>query len=153
MYLPHLRCTLTGFERNREIKILSKQINQKRLYSTKEAPTHNNLSVENLLEVNKHTLLSEPWFVTGFADAEGCFTITIRKDPRNNTGWQLEACFIINLHKKEGRLLKLIQAYFGGIGRIGKERSNCSDFTVSSLKQLLTVIIPHFDKYPLITQS
>lgn len=29
-------------------------------------------------------------------------------------------------------LLKLIQAYFGGIGRIGKERNDCCDFTVSS---------------------
>lgn len=60
---------------------------------------------------------------------------------------------MINLHKKEEGLLKLIQAYFGGIGRIGKERNDCCDFTVSSLNQILTVIIPHFDRYPLITQK
>ena len=50
-------------------------------------------------------------------------------------------------------LLKVIQAYFGGIGRIGKERNDCCDFTVSSLNQILKWIIPHFDKYPLITQK
>ena len=29
--------------------------------------------------------------------------------------------------KKDEELLKLIQAYFGGIGRIGKERNGCCD--------------------------
>lgn len=50
-------------------------------------------------------------------------------------------------------LLKLIQIYFGGIGRIGKERNGCCDFTVSSLGQILDKIIPHFDKFPLKTQK
>jgi hypothetical protein len=50
-------------------------------------------------------------------------------------------------------LLKLIQSYFGGAGRIGKERGGCCDFTVSSLGQILAKIIPHFDKYPLKSQK
>ena len=41
----------------------------------------------------------------------------------------------------------------GGVGRIGKERNGCCDFTVGSLDEILTKIIPHFDKYPLITQK
>jgi hypothetical protein len=49
-------------------------------------------------------------------------------------------------------LLKLIQSYFG-VGRISNERNNCCDFTVSSLDQIITKIIPHFDKYPLKTQK
>jgi hypothetical protein len=49
--------------------------------------------------------------------------------------------------------LKLIQTYFGGLGRISKERDGCIDFTISSLNQILTQVIPHFDKYPLITQK
>jgi len=32
-------------------------------------------------------------------------------------------------------------------------RNDCCDFTVSSLHQIITVILPHFDKYPLITQK
>ena len=94
-----------------------------------------------------------PWFVTGFVDAEWCFTIIIRKDPKNRIGWRIEANFIINLHKRDKELLKLIQAYFGGIGRIGKERNNCCDLVVSSLDQILTEIIPYFDKYPLISKK
>jgi len=49
--------------------------------------------------------------------------------------------------------LKLIQVYFGGIGRISKERNNCCDYSTSSLDQILTKIIPHFDKYPLKTNK
>ena len=101
----------------------------------------------------KHTQLNEPWFITGFTDAEGCFLVIVRKAPKNNLGWQLEPAFIINLHKKDVELLKLIQSYFGGAGRIGKERNGCCDFTVSSLDQILAKVIPHFDKYPLKSQK
>jgi len=49
-------------------------------------------------------------------------------------------------------LLKEIQAYFGGIGIIAEGKKSCR-FYVSSLEQLTTIIIPHFIKYPLITQK
>lgn len=49
--------------------------------------------------------------------------------------------------------MKLIQVYFGGIGRISKERNNCCDYSTSSLNQIITKIIPHFEKYPLVTNK
>ncbi len=147
--LPCLRCILTGFERNYQVKNPSNLIIQRRPYSKgREAFEDNNPTVNN-----KHTQLIEPWFISGFADAEGCFAIIIRKAPKNNLGWQLEANFLINLHKKDVELLKLIQAYFGGAGRIGKERNGCCDFTIGSLGEILGKIVPHFDKYPLKTQK
>ena len=139
--LPHLRCTLTGFERNYQVKIHSNQIIQTKLYST----------VSNLDNaVSK--LPQEPWFISGFSDAEGCFLIRVRKSLKNKQGWQIEANFTINLHVRDLYLLKLIQAYFG-VGRIGKERNGCCDFTVGSLDQIITKVIPHFDKYPLKTNK
>ena len=143
-----LRYTLLDFERNSQIKIPSNQIQQRRLYSTVKID-----KAKIKKETNELTLLRIPWFVTGFSDAEGSFIIVIRKALRNSIGWQIEGNFTINIHKKDVELLKLIQAYFGGIGRIGKERNDCCDFTVSSLNQILNWIIPHFDKYPLITQK
>jgi hypothetical protein len=41
-------------------------------------------------------------------------------------------------------LLKLIQAYFGGIGRIGKERNDCCDFSVSSLNLNKYYVLPTY---------
>jgi hypothetical protein len=73
-----------------------------------------------------------PWFITGFADAEWCFTLIVRKTSTQTLGWKVEANFIINLHKRDVELLKYIQTYFGGVGRISKERNGCIDFTISS---------------------
>jgi hypothetical protein len=62
----HLRCTLSGFERNSQIKIPSNQIQQRRLYSSKKVDHANNISVNNhrkinnLPETNGLTLLSKP---------------------------------------------------------------------------------------------
>lgn len=142
--LSYLRCTLLGFERNRSVKIPSNQIMLRRL-----STNSNNINIKT----SSMNLLNIPWFVTGFTDAEGCFTIIMRKSPRSSTGWKIEANFIINLHKKDVELLKRIQEFFGGIGCISKERNGCRDFTVSSLDQIITGILPHFDKYPLITQK
>ena len=77
----------------------------------------------------------------------------MRKSPKSKLGWQFEANFSINLHTRDFDLLKLIQAYFGGAGRIGKERNGCRDFTIGSLDQIITKVIPHFDKYPLKTNK
>lgn len=65
--IDKLRCTLTGFERDYQIKIPSKQL-QKFSFSTL-----NNKSIYNNLNL---------WFITGFTDAEGCFQISIRKDKK-----------------------------------------------------------------------
>jgi hypothetical protein len=58
-----LRCTLTGFERNYPVKIPSKQLN-KLFFST--------------ISGNKNIL--NPYFVSGFADAESTFCTTIYKN-------------------------------------------------------------------------
>jgi len=137
--LPHLRSTLLGFGRSYKVKIPSNQIIQRQLYST----------ASNL---DNSKLPLDPWFISGFSDAEGCFLVLIRKSSKNLLGWQLEVNFTINLHARDLDLLKLIKAYFG-VGRIGKERNGCCDFTIGSLDQILTKVIPHFEKYPLKTNK
>ena len=78
--LSYLRCTLLGFEKNRSIKIPSKQIMPIRNYTD-----------SNSLNPDTSAILMLPWFVTGFTDAEGCFTIIARKAPRSSRGWKIEA--------------------------------------------------------------
>jgi len=65
----------------------------------------------------------------------------------------VEIIFQIGLHKKDLELLKLIQAYFDGIGIIVTNSNDMCTFRVSSPKQILNKIIPHFDKYFLITEK
>jgi LAGLIDADG endonuclease len=74
------------------------------------------------------------------------------KDSKRSLGWRINIVFLIGLHKKDIELLKLIQAYFGGIGKISKLTKDAYVFRVYTLGEIMK-IIDHFDKYPLITKK
>ena len=141
-----LRCILKNFVRSSIIvKNLSNQL-IKRNYTTQIS-----LSKESIA----NSQIFNPWFITGFTDAEGSFVISLVKDLKTKTGWNILVRFKIDLHKKDLFILEGIQKYFGGKGRIastGKNRESFS-FVVSSRKEISAFIIPHFDRYPLISQK
>jgi hypothetical protein len=94
-----------------------------------------------------------PNFVSGFVDAEGSFVISITRKSKG-IKWAVRARFNIHLHSKDLPLLRRIQTFFGGIGYIYESKDGKSvSFVVLKSEDLLTVIIPHFLKYPLITQK
>ena len=69
-------------------------------------------------------------------------------------GWNIIPVFTINLHSRDTALLEKIQSFFGGIGKITiREKDNSAYFTVKSIKDIINVIIPHFEKYPLLTEK
>ncbi len=100
--------------------------------------------------VNKDNSLN-PYWVTGFTDAEGCFSVIISK--RSNLNWRVQVSFEINLHIKDIAVLYLIKNFFG-VGSVNsrENRSNCV-YRVTKIEDLIKVIIPHFIKYPLLTQK
>ena len=115
---------------------LSSNIIQRRNYSTDRKITLN------------------PLFVTGFSDAESSFVVTILKNPRYKIGWNVQARFQIKLHEKNRALLVLIQNYFQDIGYISKINNKSTvEFRVSDITSLKNIILPHFDKYPLLTNK
>jgi len=130
-----LRCTLMGFERSYQINNPSKQF--KIYYST--------LNSDLNVQLN-------PYWVTGFTDAEGTFTIVIDKNNKRKLGWRIQSKFQISLHVRDLPLLLKIQQNFGGIGSVSVS-GDLAFYSVSSLKDLVKIIIPHFLKYPLLTQK
>jgi len=92
-----------------------------------------------------------PYFITGFVDAEASFIISIRKNSNYKTGWKIEARFQIGLHQKDRAILELIQSYFG-LGMISKLDETSVEYRVTRLQDLIK-IIDHFNKYSLITQK
>lgn len=106
----------------------------------------------NKLQSTKQYFSLNPWFITGFSDAEGCFGIFLRKSSGGKSVRTVIPLFQIGLHKKDELLLREIQSNLGGIGSISYGQ-NTVFLKVQSLKQILAVIIPHFDIYPLITQK
>lgn len=111
----------------------------KRLYSTTNS--------------SKDKVKIDPWFLTGFIDAEGTFIVPIRPKTDRKYGWEVLSEFKLGLHPKDLPLLEAIQAYLGGIGTISVNKTNnVAIFRVASLKDL-AVIIDHLTHYPLITQK
>ena len=92
-----------------------------------------------------------PNYITGFADGEGCFHITLARRSSNKTGYSVNLSFSIGLHRKDAYLLRSIQGYFGGIG-VFSVTSDTVLWRVLSAKEL-KVIVDHFDRYPLITKK
>lgn len=79
----------------------------------------------NLSKVVKPLL--DPWYVTGFTDGEGCFTLSIAVLPQvstnqNKTRLQVNPIFSIHLHSKDIFLLESIKDYFG-VGTIYQENN------------------------------
>lgn len=136
-----------GSERNYQVKILSKQVPPlKRYYS-------NNSSNSNLntLDLAFNSELVD-WFITGFVDAEGCFSVAIRKRSKSSS-WYSEARFSISLPKNDVKVLQMIQTYFGGRGSIVNHGKESIQYVIASIDQITEVVLPHFDKYPLKTQK
>ena len=104
----------------------------------------------------KYTTLSlfsnkfNPHFLTGFCDAESCFSLNILKNPLYNLGWKISLVFSIHLHSKDIDILYLIQKFFG-VGNITLH-GNSAMYQVTKLGDLV-IIIDQFNLYPLLTQK
>nr|YP_010727786.1 homing endonuclease [Leptographium wingfieldii]WDZ67423.1 homing endonuclease [Leptographium wingfieldii]WDZ67470.1 homing endonuclease [Leptographium wingfieldii]WDZ67517.1 homing endonuclease [Leptographium wingfieldii]WDZ67563.1 homing endonuclease [Leptographium wingfieldii]WDZ67609.1 homing endonuclease [Leptographium wingfieldii] len=111
---------------------------------------------EDILITPSKTILSKlnPWFITGFVDAEGSFSISVIKDPRYKAGYRVEAIFSISLHKKDLAILEQIQSFFDGAGKIKFEtKREVVSYVIRSKDQIIKILLPHFDLFPLITQK
>jgi hypothetical protein len=127
----HLRCTLMGFERNYPVKIPSNHLNN-RSFSI----------LTSQVKLN-------PWFISGFTDAEGSFIISICKSENSKLKWRIIPNFTIHIHIKDIELLNRIR-YTLGVGKVRKNSSTTAVFRVDNLQEL-QVIVDHFDRYPLIS--
>ena len=101
-------------------------------------------SLQTPLELN-------PWFITGFADGEGSFSLSVRDIDMLTKKGRVLYVFSIGLHKKDEDILRSIQSTLG-IGKIYPQGKQGVQFRVESKKELL-ILIEHFDKYPLITKK
>ena len=111
---------------------------------------------KNKSEILKKKInILNPNFRTGFVDAEGSFLVLIRKLPGYKSGIRVETRFQIGMDKKDRPLLELIKSFFFFFLRVGKisEALTSVELRVSSLTDLTNIIIPHFEKYPLLTQK
>lgn len=112
----------------------------------------NHSSNTNCSSKDSPILSVNPWFITGFCDAESSFNIMLSKSSSTLTGWRVQVRFIIELNAKDELLLRSIQSYFNNIGSItlnSRNNSSIVRWSVVGIKDISNYIIPHFNNYPL----
>ena len=81
-------------------------------------------------------------------DSEGCFSISIQRDPRMKTWWRVAYSFVIELHVKDITILEAIKNTLG-VGTVRKiSKRDMVRYSVESMRDL-PKIIAHFDEYEL----
>ena len=96
-----------------------------------------------------------PYYVTGFTDAEGSFLINIQSRSVGRSplklGYSVSLSFKLKLHSKDSELLERIFKFFN-VGKISTRKDGYIEYIVNSMKEM-EIIINHFNNYPLITQK
>ena len=88
-------------------------------------------------------------WISGFTDGEGCFSISFRFRNRNAIDIEAQPSFSIaqKISVNHYKLLSEIRDYFQ-TGSIRSDKS-CYKYETRNLKDILKVIIPFFERYPL----
>ena len=112
---------------------------------------------ENVQHVGSHlqkTMSTEfAWYLTGFVDGEGCFSISFSKRGKLKTGIEVKPSFSIGQNRRSLPVLERVKTYFGG-GAIRFSRYDQTyKYEIRSIGEIRKRIIPHFKKYPLQTSK
>jgi hypothetical protein len=92
-----------------------------------------------------------PEYITGYVDGEGCFTVTFNEKSKALLGWEFRPSFSVSQNEDRRQVLDLIKEYFG-CGFIRRDWSDKTvKFEVRDRNDLMKKIIPHFEKFPLIS--
>ena len=98
----------------------------------------------------------DPWWIIGFVDGEGCFSISIIKNVTTRMGYQVFPEFVITQGAKSLSVLEDIKESFG-CGRIYENKrhddhkENLYRYCVRSINDITFKIIPFFETHRLQT--
>ena len=90
-----------------------------------------------------------PNWVVGFTEGEGCFRVSINKQPKMSTGWQVLPEFRIVQHERNRATLDRLQQFFGA-GAVVVNHDTRMELRIRKLEDLKKVI-EFFQHHPLQT--
>lgn len=93
------------------------------------------------------------YFIAGFVDGEGSFSVAIICHPSQKFGWMINPVFQVYQHERHRSALEVCQVVFG-TGNIYRKSGihPVLNFSIDSRRSLLERVIPFFEKYPLLTK-
>ena len=93
-----------------------------------------------------------PWWVTGYTDAvpygSGCFILNIFKNKNVPKGYSAKLVYQITAQDTDHEIMYALKAFFNGV--LGKAHYiEYTSYRVYSIKNIVEIILPHFESYPL----
>lgn len=85
-----------------------------------------------------------PWLVTGFTDAEGCFSARLLN--YQDKKYFISPVFSFHMHLNELEFINNLRDFFG-VGSVRTDKTSVH-YQVTGIKNLL-IVLEHFKKYPL----
>ena len=92
-------------------------------------------------------------YLLGFVDAEGCFSVSLKKQKDARFGWVLDPIFQVTQHKINRIILELLKAELN-CGRIIDKpgQKDTLIYLVDNRRQLAEKVIPFFEKHILVVK-
>ncbi len=112
----------------------------------------NPTGADNQQETARSTLELDPHWVVGFVDGEGCFSVSIHRNPmvKSTGGWQLHPVFHVYQHVRHRAVLEELVSFFG-VGRLRSKgpKNSVWTYAVDSLRDLEAAVLPFFEGHHL----
>ena len=110
-----------------------------------------NATIRRYLELSGILEMDISSYLSGYADGEGCFCVTVNRSKRHRFGWDIRPSFSVSQNHDRMDILELFQDRFE-CGTIRPDRSDKTvKYEVRSVSELVERVIPHFERYPLIS--
>jgi hypothetical protein len=95
------------------------------------------------------------FYVSGFVDGEGCFSVSFRALKRLTVGFETKASFSVGQKqtKQNYELLNRLRVLFKGGSIRTSEKDSCYKYETRALGHIRSAIIPFFKEYPLYTSK
>jgi len=110
-------------------------------------------NVQHVGSYRKNAPMDFKWYITGFVDGEGCFSVSFSMRSKLRTGIEVRPSFSVSQNKRSLAVLKDIQNYFDCGGLRYSKYDQTYKYEVRSIADLRKFVIPHFEKYQLQTSK
>lgn len=90
------------------------------------------------------------WYLTGFADGEGSFNVSFKRESNYGMGWKVALSF--NISQRDASILYKIKRNLG-CGTVRFRRDGVGYYEVRDHRGLQDVIIPFFQRHQLLTKK
>ena len=94
-------------------------------------------------------------YISGYVDGEGCFAVSINRNPTCRSGYQLVPEFHVSQNGDRAQVLDVIRERLGGCGYIKSNgrKDRALVYVVRRREDLLTHVIPFFERSPLLSSK